>query len=583
MNKLDNMKVNPAHTSEFPHGIILDDKLTTKIYDTTPSENSYYVSPNFTESEADHRFATIQGAIDQAIADDGSLSDATNQALVMVYPGTYTEQIHSVDGIHIVGVQSQDNRYAKGARLINTGTSEATYPIRANEGDKYRLFGMSIETTSGTGILGKLPQVGIFGSCYFNGQWVENTIDVSNFCIFDDCDLRDANGKAFNLTGSSLAGSRNIALKHSTMAWCAPVFGSTHVGSSIVRFEDQTALTASAFRLSGDWELRAKDSNIANGRDGIEGRSQIGGTGDINIVSCLMNSGLHFTEDPNSTMITNSSFRDGHETIPSGEADITADVDVTNVIYGGNIQFNGICDRVQIVCAEKNVGGGSCDRFLDLQSAITSVPVGGVGVVKIWDDIIDLAEITLPHASTNIQINCLKKYSLTFTADIVEIGADRKLSFINMASLVGGEILLNGANAEIGFEDCQYLKGYLTLQVGAFAIFYKSSAFAPTGHPTINIDNISTILVIGYSRIQGAAGSPGTPGIMFNAVADNKLKTKFSTIIHGDKTTTDPIQSSVGTVVVSVYESAGNANLTPAGITNDISSAGNVYDAQIDF
>lgn len=337
--------------------------------------NVYHVAKNGNDSNTgtdDAPFLTIQAAIDHAIEMDDSISDATNQVWVMVFPGSYEEQIHSIVGIHIIGVHAPDNRYSKGVRLINAGTSEATYPLRAEFNDRYRIYGISIETTDGLGVIGKLLRAGIFGNCFFNGQWIENNIDVDNFLLFDDCDLRDANGKIFNLTGTNLLGSRNIAFKHSTTLRSTPTFNSTHVGNSIVRFEDKSSLTASSLRLAGDWNLRAINSNIANGRAGIEGRSQIGGSGDINIVDCLMNSGLHFTADPNSLMIVSSCFRDGHETIPSDEADITADVDITNVVYENNIQFNGLCGKIQIINTNRVVAKSGGD-YATIKDALASI------------------------------------------------------------------------------------------------------------------------------------------------------------------------------------------------------------------
>lgn len=570
--------INETHLNEMEAGISGAHTLSV------PAARTYYVSPDFTVDTDHHRYKKIQDAIDQAIIDVASISDASKQVLIMVYPGTYTEQIHSVDGIHIVGVQAQDNRYSKGAILTNAGTAEENYPIRSEIGDEYRIFGMNIETTNGNGIIGKIPKLGIFGSCFFNGKWIENNLDTSHYVLFDDCDLRDKGWVVFDFTGTNLLGSRLVSLLHCTLFDCAPSLLSTHIGTATVSFLDNTVFTQSAFRLVGDWNLTAQHSHIANGRETARGRSRIGGTGDINITYCIMSSGLRFTSNPNSIFMGANTFRNGHETIPVGEPDITADVDITTVNYFGNIQFNGICGCIHITNPEKHVGGNRKDMYFSLQHAIDSIATGEGATVRIWEDLTGLPEMTLPNANVNIKIKGQKAYSLSFTGNIVEIGNDRTLGFNDIVTLSGGNIELNGTNNELGFESCQYVNGHIILTSGTFAIIYKSSVFGSTGNPAVSINNTGTTFVIGYSRAQGAAGSPGTPAIMFNAVADDKLKMKFSTAIHGDKTTLAPIQTTVGKVYVAIYNSGGNSDLVPpATISNRISSAGNVADDQITF
>ena len=543
---------------------------------------TYIVDPSFYNNVDTREFNTIQGAIDQAIIDNPTVSDIDNQSLVLVHPGTYTEQIHSIDGIHIVGVQSQDNRYSKGSILTNAGTSESTYPLRSTIDDEYRIFGMGIETTSGTGVIGKLTKTGIFGSCYFDGQWIENNLDTAHFMVFDDCDMRDHSWKVFNLTGSGLLGSRNIALKHSSIFRSAPVFSSDHVGDSCIRFEDGTSLTQSAFRIeSGDWCLRALYSNIANGRAAHEGRSRIGGTGDIHISYCIMNSGLKFTGNPNSISMLNNSFCDGNETIPVDEEDITSDLTITDVEYSGNVQFNGICGCIQITNPEKSVGAGRKDRYHCIQCAIDSIPAGGSGTIRVWEDFTGLPELTLPNANTNIKIKGQKAYSLSFTGDIVEIGNDRILGFNDMVSLTGGNIELNGTNNELGFESCQYVNAYVTLTNGAFAILYKSSLFGAAGHPAVTIATVDPIVVIGYSRCQGAVGHPA---VLFTATASSKLKAKYSTFIHGTKLGNNAIQNTSGNKVdVEIYSCGLNADWDAADIDNLIVQSNNTVDEKVTF
>lgn len=581
-NTMDIIHLHPYHITD-----IKDLKINGENV-TSISENTnkiIYVSKDGNDETGNgsfgNPFLTIQQGIDHTISQDGSINDATNQHLVMVYPGTYKEQIHSIDGIHIVGVHAPDNRYSKGVILVNDGTTESNYPLRSTIDDEYRIFGMNIETTNGNGILGKVLKTGIFGSCFFNGKWIESDLDTNHYMLFDDCDLRDRGWVSFKLEGTNLLGSRYISFHHSTMNDVAPVFYSTHVGTSNVSFVDNTVFVKAAFRLEGDWNLHAANSHIAAGREAMRGRSRIGGTGDINIAYCVLRSGLRFTNNPNSVFMGNNTFRDGHETIPSDEADIIADVDITNVEYSGNIQFNGISGCIQINNTEKHVGGNRNDMYFSLQHAIDSIPSSETATVRVWEDLTGLAELTLPNANTNIKIKGQKSYSLSFTGDIVEIGNDRILGFNDIVQLTGGNIELNGTSNELGFESCQYINAYVTLTNGAFAILYKSSLFGATGHSAITVDTVDPTIVIGYSRVQG---STGNPAITFNVDADDKFKAKYSTFIHGDKGANEPlINTVIGKVDVAVYNCGLNAAWDANKFYNTIGNANNTTDAQITF
>lgn len=201
--------------------------------------------------------------------------------------------------------------------------------------------------------------------------------------------------------------------------------------------------------------------------------------------------------------------------------------------------------------------------------------------MKLHTSIVDLAELTMPNENVDITIIGQTQYSLTFTGDIVEIGANRKLRFSDMAQLNGDNMELNGANAELAFESCQYITAYATATLGAFVIIYKSSIFGSTGNKALNIDNVDTNVVVGYSRVQGSAGNPA---VEFSVDADAKFKAKFSSFIHGDMDASAPIvNTAAGKVDISVYLCGLNAAWDADKFTNLIGSAGNVTDVNINF
>lgn len=545
-----------------------------------------YVAKNGSDSAEgtrDNPFLTIQAGIDYAIAEYPTLSDDYEQVVVFVSPGVYTEQIHSVDGVHIVGTHYADNRYSKAVRLVNDGTDESNYPIRSLVDDRYRMFGINIETTDGTGILGKLPRLGIFGGCFFLGQWIENDLE-RHYVAFEDCDLRDNNGMCFNLTGTTLSGSRYIEVRHSIVYQSTPTFSSTHVSSATITIEDNSTLTSSAFKLSGDWNLRAIKSNIANGREVVEGRSYIGGTGDINIIDCLANSGLHFTEDPTIVKMYGINFSNGYTTIPDGESDITvaSGIIITNVEYSGNNQHNGLCGNFQIASINRNVGAFSDNRYGSLACAIDSIPASGTGTITLYDDFTDLDKFVL-NEGASVTIIGKKTHSLSFTGDIVTLGHDQELYFNEINTLTGENLDINGDNAILSFEGCLSMNGYITTTSGAgsFMVAYFSTLRSIDGHPVLTINNTDTLCVSGYSRLKGYTGQPA---IVFNEDADDKLKVKYSTLLHGTGLTNAPlVNNAVGKVDIAIYASALNAAFSTATFTNTIGSPNNTVSNDLDF
>ena len=216
-----------------------------------------------------------------------------------------------------------------------------------------------------------------------------------------------------------------------------------------------------------------------------------------------------------------------------------------------------------------------------MQCAIDSIPSGYTATVRVWEDLTNLPEITLPNANTNIKIKGQKAYSLSFAGDIIEVGNDRIFGFSDIVTLSGGNIELNGTSNEIGFESCQYISAYLTLTTGSFAIVYNSSFFGSTGHKAINIANTSTIMVVGYSRIQGSAGNAA---VNFTATAMNKLKAKYSTFIHGTKLGNNAIANTSGAKVdVNIYSCGFNADWDAADVDNTIVQSNNTVDQEVTF
>ena len=172
---------------------------------------------------------------------------------------------------------------------------------------------------------------------------------------------------------------------------------------------------------------------------------------------------------------------------------------------------------------------------------------------------------------------------MTFTNDIVELGANEQLVFYGLANLTGGNIEVNGDSSYVGFEECLTVYAYITLTSGvsSYCLIYTSSIDAPSGYPAIKIDNTDTVIVSGYSRIKGGVGHPA---LMFTVDASSNLKAKYSTILHGDGSSNVPLDNTSGEDInISMYACGLNAAWNSSKFTNTIGSAGNITDPQIDF
>lgn len=515
-------------------------------------------------------FLTIGAANDYAISLLNPVPDWNECAVVKVAPGKYTEKLTTAHRrVYIIGSLVEFEGWPKDVIIYNTGAT-GYYPIDVSEW--LNLIGIQVEVDADVGggiggIYGRLINKGIYSLCTFNNGYFINNPDVGwissyfNFCGFS--------GDGFKLEGNNAG--MFLAFRRCDLACANTVFSTTAIDSTNI-IKLHSSMCSADTTIGGNWSLLMQNSELYS-----NGKVTFNTDGFIDMYNSVIVNGLHFVKDTAlHKKIVSNYFRD----ITLAQ-DITADTVITDVDFLGNKTDKGLSGNIQIQMTEKNVGEGSPDRYCSLQDAITSIPAGGAGTVQVFSDISNLAKLILPYENVNIVIDCQKHYTLSFTGDIIEVGANQKVDFQHVAQLIGDEAILNGANAEIGFKACECINGSLILTLGASAFIYITSIFGATGKKAIHINNTSTAITIGYSRVQG---STGNAAVEFNAVADNKFKTKFSTFIHGDKTTLSPIQTTAGKVVVSIYNCAGNADLAPAAsITNDIGSAGNVYDLQINF
>lgn len=517
-------------------------------------------------------FLTIQAAIDYAIANiSGNLT-------IKVYPGTYTEQIHSAQNIFIIGViPTYPINESKLVILDNTGVDADHYPLRGNDGDYYAIQNMVIRTNDG-GTFGKICN-SRFRQCRFEGGYfIEGTEDVSVYATWYDCAFY--NCKGFNLTGVAPNG-RYLVFERCWNGWNkTATFESTHtVGNAVVDM-DGGHLSFTKLSIKGDWYHFAKNyhsyGSVRHEYDTIKGIVYRGVT---------ITNGIHFVSNPASFKMVNCGMEDGAESpVPAGTADITGDVTITNVEFHGNAPHNGLCGCIHITDPIRDVGGGR-NRYLSVQDAIDSIATGEKVLIRLYDSAIDLAELTIAD-NISVVIDGMRAHSLTFTANIAELGLNQLLTFSRLESITGGAVEINGNGAEFHMHACNHSSEFhvvLTSGVGATLHMNNSSFNADASHPALAINSVDPSMLIEYSKLKGAIGQPA---VHFTADADGKFKAKYSTFIHGDGGGNYPITRTPGfTVQVAIYSSAGNDDLTPApgGISNSISGANNTDDTALDF
>lgn len=527
-------------------------------------EYVYEVSPAFVDNHNLRQFSTIDAANNHAIA---NMPDWPTKVSIMVHPGLYEESItDSHYRIHIMGL-SNTTHYLKGVTLYNTGIDSDHWPIRYTGPSTLNLSNITIETDPNE-VYGEYPPLRCVNCSFLSGYFDEYLGSGSRGMDFTGCYFDSI---AFQLNG--VTDRRVLAFRNCEIDDGPLELNSTNTSGNLKFVKFERTISSSDVLVAGDWRVNSYNSEMYGG-----GKFTFDTTGFVIFDGTLLPEGVHFKSNPAGLKrFIDCNFI--NPSMASTHRDISADVTITDVDYSGNAQQWGICDCIHIRNPEKHVGAHD-DMYYDLQSAISSITNGGT--VKLWENLVDLPELTLPNTNVAIVINGQKKYSITFAGDIVEIGADRKFGFVDMVQVSGGNIQLNGNNAEISLESCQYVVGYLTLTNGAFAIVYKSSLFGSSGHSAINVDNLTTPMIVGYSRIQG---STGNPAVLISVDADGVFKGKFSTFIHGDKDTSAPIlyTGASGKVDISMYSCGLNAAWNPAKIYNVIGAANNTTDVKINF
>lgn len=544
-------------------------------------ENIVYVAKNGNDANDGSQskpFLTITAANEYAVA---HMPSYPNRVKISIAPGLYQDEHIGVAHYrcHITGeVDNLDHR-ERSVILANLGTEPANYSLGVGQGlnlNNITIATMNTEYNSYVpGIFGALSHTTQFSNCTFKGGYFveQELVDITGVYInFDEC-FFDCDG--FKLAAVERNSSRFIALRNCDLSGGLPTFESYGTEGMTVKISENS-LMGDNLLVAGNWSFLMQNSEMYN-----DGKVTFDTDGFIDVSNSIIVNELHFIKDTLAfKKFVNNYYRD----ITPGQTDITVEAGITISIveYSGNKQENGLPAAFQIAGGGRNVGGFAENRYSSLQCAISSIPAGESGIIEIHANQADLAEFIL-NAGSNVTIKCGKKYNLAFTGDVVTLGVNQSLSFHEVAFLDGGKLEINGDSAMLAFEGCLTIQGYIvsTAGVGSMVFSYFSSLVSVTGHPVLQVGNVDTLHVSGYSRWKGAAGQPA---IIFNVLTENKLKGKFTTFLHGDFGGNAPFTyAGSGKVEFAIYNSAFNAALSAATFTNIIGSPNNSVSPEINF
>ena len=519
-------------------------------------------------------FLTIEYANNYAINLLNPTVDWDEAVVIRVAPGKYEEQITSSHRrIFIRGDSGDFENWPKPVILYNTGADAAHYPIGCKE--YLNLSDIQVEVDSG-GVFGELVNRGLFSLCVFGGgAFIEQTTPVDLATYYNYCSFHG--GKGFDLTGS-IDATRFIALRRCDLWGTDTLFGSSGTGEKAVKF-DKSKLGTDSTTISGGWSIQCYSTEKYDDLS----RLIIDTDGFVEFFSSIITVGIHFVSD---TALDKRIVSCLFARTPTGEGDVTGDVDVEFIEYTGNHQCNGVDGEVMTTDKLKQLAGGQ-NYYRNIHEALKSCNQDSI--INLNDDVTITVPIVLP-TTHRVQIDGQKKWKLTTShaTTLCTIGNDQHLSFMNMKTIEGGKnLIVAGNSADLTLINCgQYTAACnVNVQIGAgnisSFIYIVKTSIVGTSAPSVYVYGTGIWFVLDRSFLKGASGHPA---IQYTADADDRSRFKNSTMVHGSGGVNRAIIGNAAhSVRIRMYGCGMNATFDTNDFVNGITNASNVVDVDIDY
>lgn len=224
-------------------------------------------------------------------------------------------------------------------------------------------------------------------------------------------------------------------------------------------------------------------------------------------------------------------------------------------------------------------------EYNDIQSCINQIPNNGKALLKLYSNFGGLTELSLIGNRTNITIDGLNQYGLSFTGDnIVKIGERQFLKMRNITYIRGKNVILADSGANFGLYNTQSAMMKLDLSWSQYtnAYVHNSKLYGWYNQPAIEVNNSGTRIEVFNSYVKGGYRYPC---IMFNDDSENRLKAKNCVLLHGSLGDNQPIQKVAGaTVSTYIYNCGSTTKISDNDIGNLIvNNNNNISDLDITF
>jgi hypothetical protein len=425
-------------------------------------------------------YSTIQDAIEAAVAGN----------VVIISPGTYTEQITMKSGVKINGV---------GKEICILERTEL--PINWNHGVWVTIEDMTIRTSiQGNDIARPINGVIEFKNCTLDNGTIN--IDGNNMTgnvgmLFRDCLLLSNNSATYNI--------RTVG--DSVNSWCMlqawdTVFGEPS-GGIYWDLQRSGSWWGNTFNLTNcilDWGhiIINRDANpkIIGGSYYSEHAGaifQIDTSRDVQFSGVYFRGGnemIHFGSNPNSFQFVNSFCASTWTNY-----DIDADVAITGANIIGNGMNKGLSGKIQILAVTKNVGTGQ-DFYKTIQGAIDASSSGDLALINAGTY---TEQITLKNGVT-IRGSNKENTIIQNSSDIILSPTNYDTSNIEnltfQVSTIGNRVV-NLERKTMKFDNCIFKDGYVSINnvLDHTMPEFKYCDFAPTwGVDAINVNNTGALV-----------------------------------------------------------------------------------------